>query len=83
MPRPAALRLPAPCVQPQTTALQGRCPHAAQVFLKWNAQRGVAVIPKAQAREHSRANIEGFFDWALSDDQKVRGCAACAPRELH
>ena len=40
-------------------------------MLKWNTQRGVAAIPKAQKPENFRANFEGFFDWALSDAQKV------------
>ena len=43
-----------------------------QVLLRWNVQRGVAVIPKASSPEHMRANIEGLFDWRLSYDQKVR-----------
>ena len=51
------------------SCLSRRCP---QVQLKWNTQRGVSVIPKAQTPEHFRTNFEGFFDWALSDAQKVR-----------
>ena len=44
----------------------------AQVLLRWNVQRGVAVIPKASSPEHMRANIEGLFDWRLSYNQKVQ-----------
>lgn len=42
----------------------------AQVLLKWNVQRGVAVIPKATGEAHLRENIEGMFDWKLTWDQK-------------
>lgn len=44
----------------------------AQVLLKWNVQRGVAVIPKASSPEHVRSNIEGLFEWRLTYDQKER-----------
>lgn len=46
-----------------------------QVLLKWNVQRGVAVIPKASSPDHMRSNIEGLFEWRLSYEQKVR----CSP----
>ena len=42
----------------------------AQVLLRWNIQRGVAVIPKASSEEHLRDNIEGIFEWTLTWDQK-------------
>lgn len=44
----------------------------AQVLLKWNVQRGVAVIPKASSPDHMRSNIEGLFEWRLSYEQKER-----------
>lgn len=44
---------------------------ALQVLLKWNVQRGVAVIPKAGSEPHLRENIEGLFSWSLTWDQKV------------
>lgn len=43
----------------------------AQVLLKWNMQRGVAVIPKASSEEHLRSNIEGMLDWKLSNEHKA------------
>lgn len=43
------------------------------MLLKWNVQRGVAVIPKASSEAHARDNIEGLFAWRLTWDQKVRG----------
>ena len=43
----------------------------AQVLLKWNVQRGVAVLPKANSEAHCRENIDGLFDWRLTWDQKV------------
>lgn len=39
---------------------------AAQVALKWNAQRGVAVIPKSTHRERMEENL-GIWDFTLSD----------------
>jgi alcohol dehydrogenase (NADP+) len=42
----------------------------AQVLLKWNLQRGIAVIPKASGESHLRDNIEGMWDWKLTWDQK-------------
>lgn len=44
----------------------------AQVLLKWNVQRGVAVIPKASSEGHLRENLEGLFAWRLTWDQKSR-----------
>ena len=46
---------------------------AAQVLLKWNLQRGVAVIPKASSEAHLRENLAGCFEWRLSNEHKVRG----------
>ena len=43
----------------------------AQVLLKWNMQRGVAVIPKASSEEHLRSNIEGMTGWRLSNEMKA------------
>ena len=42
-----------------------------QVCLKWNVQRGVAVIPRSQSPKNIKANIEGMFDWILPRDAKV------------
>ena len=43
----------------------------AQVLLRWNIQRGVAVVPKAGSEPHLRENIDGLFQWRLSWDQKA------------
>ena len=43
----------------------------AQVLLRWNVQRGVAVIPKAGSEPHVKENIDGLFEWRLSWDQKA------------
>ena len=55
---------------------------AAQVLLKWNLQRGVAIIPKASSEAHLRENLAGCFEWRLSNEHKVqtgrgggRGCS--------
>ena len=42
-----------------------------QVALKWNIQRGVAVIPRSETPENIRSNIEGMFEWNLPHDVKV------------
>jgi len=44
----------------------------AQVCLKWNVQRGVAVIPRSQSPKNIKANIEGMFDWILPRDAKAK-----------
>ena len=57
----------------EVAAAAGKTP--AQVLLKWNVQRGVAVVPKAGSEPHLRENIEGLFAWRLTWDQKVRAAA--------
>ncbi|KAL4530235.1 hypothetical protein Ndes2526B_g02402 [Nannochloris sp. 'desiccata'] len=47
----------------------GKAP--AQVLLRWNVQRGVAVIPKAGSEPHMKENIAGLCEWRLSWDQKA------------
>ena len=47
-------------------------------MLKWNAQRGVVVIPKAQTPANFQANFEGFFDWSLTEEQKVKLRLCCS-----
>ena len=43
---------------------------AAQVALKWNAQRGVSIIPKSVHRERMEQNID-IWDFTLSaEDMK-------------
>lgn len=44
----------------------------AQVLLKWNIQRGVAVIPRSQSEKNIRGNIDGAFTWELTPEQKAR-----------
>lgn len=46
---------------------------ALQVLLRWNVQRGVAVLPKASSQDHMVDNIKCLFDWRLTYDQKVCG----------
>lgn len=41
---------------------------AAQVMLRWNIQRGVAVLPKSIHRDRMEQNID-VFDFALSDGE--------------
>ena len=44
---------------------------AAQVALRWNIQRGVAVIPKSVHEDRIRQNID-VFDFALSDEDMAK-----------
>ena len=43
-----------------------------QVLLRWNVQRGVAVIPRSNTPANIEGNAKGVFDWALTEAQKVR-----------
>jgi alcohol dehydrogenase (NADP+) len=47
-------------------------PHVPQVLLRWNVQRGVAVLPKASSQSHMVDNIQGLWEWQLTYEQKVR-----------
>jgi len=48
----------------------GRTP--AQVLLRYNAQRGVAVVPKASSQERQAENARGVFGgWRLDDRAKA------------
>lgn len=40
---------------------------AAQIALKWNAQRGVSIIPKSVHKERMEQNID-IWDFTLSDE---------------
>jgi diketogulonate reductase-like aldo/keto reductase len=40
---------------------------AAQIALKWNAQRGVSIIPKSIHTDRQKQNID-IFDFTLSDE---------------
>jgi len=53
----------------EVAARNGRTP--AQVLLRYNMQRGVAVIPKASSEAHLAANIAHAFDWRLSNADKA------------
>lgn len=44
---------------------------AAQVALKWNAQRGVSIIPKSVHVERMQQNIN-IWDFALTDDEMAQ-----------
>ena len=44
---------------------------AAQVVLRWNAQRGVSIIPKSVHVERMEQNID-IWDFALTDDEMAK-----------
>lgn len=44
---------------------------AAQVVLKWNAQRGVSIIPKSVHVERMEQNID-IFDFTLTDEEMAK-----------
>ncbi|MDE7044079.1 MAG: aldo/keto reductase [Acetatifactor sp.] len=44
---------------------------AAQVVLKWNAQRGVSIIPKSVHVERMEQNID-IWDFTLTDDEMAK-----------
>lgn len=50
---------------------------AAQVVLKWNAQRGVSIIPKSVHEERMKQNID-IWDFELTEDEM----AAVATKDL-
>lgn len=50
---------------------------AAQVVLKWNAQRGVSIIPKSIHEERMKQNID-IWDFELTEDEM----AAVAAKDL-
>ena len=50
---------------------------AAQVVLKWNAQRGVSIIPKSVYEERMKQNID-IWDFELTEDEM----AAVAAKDL-
>jgi diketogulonate reductase-like aldo/keto reductase len=51
--------------------------HLPQVLLRWNVQRGVAVLPKASSQSHMLDNIQGLWEWQLTYEQKARHVALC------
>lgn len=63
---------------PQLTAIgQKHGKSAAQVVLRWNAQRGVSIIPKSVHVERMEQNID-IWDFQLSDEEM----AAIASKDL-
>lgn len=44
---------------------------SAQIILRWNLQKGVAVIPGSSNPDHIQENTE-LFDFALTDDEMAR-----------
>ena len=63
----------------EIAAGHGKTP--AQVILRWNLQKGVAVIPGSCNPEHIRENIS-VFDFALTPDE-VERIAALNRDEKH
>ena len=45
------------------------------MLLRWNVQRGVAVIPRSQTQQNIESNISGLFTWELTPLQKVLSSA--------
>lgn len=43
-----------------------------QVLLRWNVQRGVAVIPRSNTPANIQGNAKGLFEWHLTEAQKAR-----------
>jgi diketogulonate reductase-like aldo/keto reductase len=57
---------------PVLTALAGKYGRSpAQIVLRWDIQRGIAVIPKSSHRDRILANSQ-IFDFALSADDMAR-----------
>ena len=54
---------------------------AAQVILRWDLQKGVAVIPGSGNPDHIRDNIS-IFDFELSAEE-MKQIAALEKREKH
>ena len=54
---------------------------AAQVILRWDLQKGVAVIPGSGNPDHIRENIS-IFDFGLSEEE-MKQIAALEKREKH
>jgi diketogulonate reductase-like aldo/keto reductase len=58
---------------PEVTAVAKEVDRSpAQVLLRWNVQRGVAVLPKASSQSHMLDNIQGLWEWQLTYEQKAR-----------
>lgn len=54
---------------------------SAQVILRWNLQRGVAVIPGSSNPEHIRENLD-LFGFELTDEEMAQ-IAALERGEKH
>ena len=44
---------------------------SAQIILRWNLQKSVAVIPGSSNPDHIRENLD-IFDFTLSDEEMAR-----------
>ena len=65
--RPAA-SVPSACATfTRTVSPTSASTRAAQVALRWNAQRGVVVIPKSTHKERMAENFS-IWDFALTDE---------------
>ena len=60
--------------QPMRPSRAGQSYHflVFQVCLRWNIDRGVAVIPESGSQQHIEENIAGIYDWKLPAELKVR-----------